>query len=79
MHGNVWEWCQDYRHKDYDGAPKDGSAWMTGNDSYRVLRGGSWGDNPEDCRSARRNYNSHGFRNYDIGFREVCSAPRSLQ
>ena len=43
MHGNVWEWCQDYWHGDYQGAPTDGSAWLgdaTGAD--RVLRGGSW-------------------------------------
>ena len=43
MHGNVWEFCQDVWHSDYDGAPVDGSAWVNGgNSSYRVLRGGSW-------------------------------------
>lgn len=43
MHGNVWEWCEDFWHANYNGAPTDGSAWLSGGDSrYRVLRGGSW-------------------------------------
>ena len=55
MHGNVWEWCADYHHETYDGAPTDGSAWVTGGPmKYRVLRGGSWGSNASDLRSADR-------------------------
>ncbi len=43
MHGNVWEWCQDDWHENYEGAPNDENAWK-GNDTkgYRLLRGGSW-------------------------------------
>ncbi len=43
MHGNVWEWCQDHWHGNYQDAPTDGSAWIEGgNSEYRVVRGGSW-------------------------------------
>ena len=82
MHGNVWEWCQDCWHDSYKDAPEDGSAWEekeSKEESLRVLRGGSWNDSPEFCRSAFRYYNQPGYRNYNIGFRVVCSAPRSLQ
>jgi formylglycine-generating enzyme required for sulfatase activity/predicted Ser/Thr protein kinase len=55
MHGNVWEWCQDVWHENYNGAPTNGSAWESGGDSsYRMLRGGSWLYYPVDCRSAAR-------------------------
>jgi len=55
MHGNVSEWCQDVWHKTYNGAPADGSAWEEGgNSQWRVLRGGSWGDDPRLCRSDHR-------------------------
>ncbi len=57
MHGNVWEWCEDDWHENYeDGedAPTDGRAWVSGKSSIKVIRGGSWGNNPSDCRSAAR-------------------------
>ncbi len=42
MHGNVWEWCEDNWHDNYDGAPTDGSAWIeNGNDNLSSPRGGS--------------------------------------
>ena len=44
MHGNVWEWCLDHKHNSYEGVPTDGSAWLdweAGEDSNRLLRGGS--------------------------------------
>ena len=73
MHGNVWEWCQDHRHENYEGAPTDGSAWLTENETQdRILRGGSWDFNPEDCRSAYRIYYSPVFGSSSIGFRLIC-------
>ncbi|MGF1569404.1 MAG: formylglycine-generating enzyme family protein [Nodosilinea sp.] len=43
MHGNVYEWCQDHWHDNYEGAPTDGSAWLSENeDAGQVVRGGSW-------------------------------------
>ena len=54
MHGNVWEWVEDSWHANYDGAPTDGRAWVAGNKSARVLRGGSWSDGPRILRSANR-------------------------
>ena len=43
VHGNLWEWCEDVWHENYNGAPPDGSAWLQGgNADWRVVRGGSW-------------------------------------
>jgi len=77
-HGNVWEWCLDVWHDDYEGAPTDGSAWMEeGALSYRLLRGGSWGTDPWYCRSACRNLNNPAYRYNYLGFRVVCAAART--
>ncbi|GAB4325515.1 MAG: hypothetical protein OHK0047_10430 [Leptolyngbyaceae cyanobacterium] len=79
MHGNVWEWCLDHWHGDYEGAPTDGSAWVTGGDSdRRLLRGGSWLNDPWDCRSAYRGNNYPDTRYNTVGFRVVCAAARTL-
>ena len=69
MHGNVWEWVADCRNRSYAGAPRDGSAWLVGDCSRRVLRGGSWGTRPWNLRSTFRLANVAGSRNLSIGFR----------
>ena len=68
MHGNVWEWTQDCWNSSYQGAPSDGTAWLSGNCSRRVLRGGSWRVNPGFLRSANRYRDTSGYR-YVVGFR----------
>ncbi|MEH2336178.1 SUMF1/EgtB/PvdO family nonheme iron enzyme [Nostoc sp.] len=78
MHGNVWEWCQDTWHDSYKGAPQNGSAWINNDIDYHYLRGGSWLNNPVNCRSACRNCNLRVNLYYNFGFRIVCAAGRTL-
>jgi uncharacterized protein (TIGR03437 family) len=60
MHGNVAEYCADWTHHSYDGAPQDGSAWTYGSDSFysgpstRIVRGGMYLWNADSARSAAR-------------------------
>ena len=88
MHGNVDEWSLDEYHNNYEGAPTDGSPWMIDNDNRSqnrknaVLRGGSWVNYPEDCRSASRDDYVRADRDYDnnnVGFRVVCGVGRTLK
>ena len=69
VHGNVWEWVEDCWNDNYEGAPKDGRAWESGDCSRRVLRGGSWYAGQRDMRSANRFWFTAGFRNISNGFR----------
>ncbi|MGK7879682.1 MAG: SUMF1/EgtB/PvdO family nonheme iron enzyme [Crocosphaera sp.] len=84
MHGNVYEWCLDHLHDNYNGAPDDGSAWLeednvgqeqNENDNRRrLLRGGSYDFDGEFCRSANRNdYVPRGYL-ADVGLRVVLAA-----
>jgi formylglycine-generating enzyme required for sulfatase activity len=76
MHGNVYEWCLDHWHENYDGAPINGSAWLSeGESADRVIRGGSWSNYPRNCRSASRNHYLPGNRYSSIGFRVVVAPP----
>ncbi len=69
MNGNVWEWVDDCWHRNYDGAPSDGSSWDSGNCSVRVIRSGSWRNDKTYVHSASRfkydayiRYIQNGFR-----------------
>lgn len=73
MHGLVWEWCLDEWHETYDNAPIDGSAWLTNSsNNLRVLRGGSWYNDPLSCRSAYRYSWDWDDKLNRVGFRIVC-------
>ena len=95
MHGNVWEWCEDDWHENYEGAYQDGRAWLgdentskilqegsedsSGKKIAKVVRGGSWYNDPWDCRSASRYFNDADDRNgSNLGFRLARSLPRNL-
>ncbi len=68
MSGNVWEWVKDWYHKNYDGAPSDGSAWESGGDQrYRVLRGGAWVVEQGGLRSTNRGGGTPDERNGGSG------------
>ena len=73
MHGNVWEWCLDW----YQSRSSLGSAAATdpvgaASGSYRLVRGGGYGIDARNCRSAVRNYNGPSDDNIDYGFRLVA-------
>ena len=69
MHGNVMEWVEDCWNDSYEGAPTDGSVWMDGECSRRVIRGGSWNSLPRFLRSALRYRYTRADRSNFWGFR----------
>jgi formylglycine-generating enzyme required for sulfatase activity len=69
MLGNAWQWTADCFNASYEGAPADGSAWMTGDCARRILRGGSWAFQPWGVRSAYRLADPVEGRAADGGFR----------
>jgi len=80
MLGNVWEWVEDKKHSNYNGAPDDGSAWLgrSAPQPHRMMRGGSWYDLPQQCRSAQRNNAAPGLRYQTVGFRLVRNGPTPI-
>ncbi len=70
MAGNAWQWVGDCYRESYAGAPTEAGAMVDqGGCSSRVLRGGSWGDIPQDLRSAHRSGYPPDFRLNYLGFR----------
>jgi len=75
LHGNVWEWCEDVWHENYENAPKDGSSWdeNSSQTNFRSLRGGSWFVNPRNCRSANRYWSNADNCYGNVSFRLTVS------
>ena len=70
VHGNVYEWLGDCWNENYSNAPTDGSVWTAGDCSKRVLRGGSWGSDPQYLRAALRAPRAYPSNRWDTdGFR----------
>jgi eukaryotic-like serine/threonine-protein kinase len=82
MYGNVWEWCLDEWHENYNAKPQshrdNGSEpWgeinvSKNNNRSRVLRGGSWYNDARDCRSGNRSRFDAEYGNDSYGFRVAC-------
>jgi len=82
MSGNVFEWTQDCWNANYDGAPTDGSAWLSGNCKERILRGGSWNTftAPGYMRSVYRFKHFADSRHFHVfGFRLVHDSSSTSQ
>ena len=71
LYGNVWEWCADYYHENYSGAPVDGSAWLVPDGMFRMVRGGAWNSTADCCLSAHRYWVVSTARRNFIGLRIV--------
>jgi formylglycine-generating enzyme required for sulfatase activity len=71
MHGNVWEWCEDWYGPYPTGRVIDPTGPVSG--TYHVIRGGACDSPPEDCRSAARNFFMEGYFHdtHVLGFRVV--------
>lgn len=80
MHANVWEWCQDDWHNNYESRSEDVYAWLdeSSTNNRKVLRGGSWNNSPRNCRSVVRYGNITDICPRNFSFRLCCSVARTL-
>ncbi len=71
MNGNVYEWVQDSKHRNYQGAPDDGSAWISKNEKKKISRSGSWLMPAKEMTAYARSWDPANERNNTIGMRLV--------
>jgi uncharacterized protein (TIGR02996 family) len=77
MHGNVWDWCNDYYDEDYYAVSPEEDPPGPADGSRRVLRGGGWSTTAALCRSALRGHNTSDARHNINSFRVAVSLPES--
>jgi formylglycine-generating enzyme required for sulfatase activity len=73
LYGNVWEWCMDLEGSYPEGKSVDPEGPEVGD--FRIYRGGSWEDGPNQCRSAYRGMYSSDYSDGSIGFRVAITCP----
>lgn len=69
--GNLYEWVYDCYHRNYKGAPDDGSVWDGGDCSVRIVRGGSFRSPASSMRVENRETFSSKKGQYNVGIRLV--------
>jgi formylglycine-generating enzyme required for sulfatase activity len=69
MEGNLWQYVEDCFHPNYDGAPQDGSAWLSKDCKSHVVRAGAWLSLPQYIRNANRTRPASTEKGNAVGFR----------
>ena len=69
MQGSIWEWIEDRWHENYVEAPSDGSVWNDNDNSFRVIRGGSFSSHLSNCRATIRLSIDTDAHDENLGFR----------
>ena len=75
MAGNVMEWCQDLFSNNYQENPQTDPVVTSSSYTQRVIRGGGWFSDVENCRSARRSQLEPSSTSAQVGFRLVLPGP----
>ncbi|HRH41915.1 MAG TPA: formylglycine-generating enzyme family protein [Pyrinomonadaceae bacterium] len=72
MHGNAWEWVEDFYVPNYNNLNENGLPYLATDTGYKVIRGGSCFSNGTGLRSANRSFDAPGNKSNDYGFRVVA-------